>query len=145
MSIMTVRGTCNFVTSAMTLLIVFGGIGGVAAQQRATFQDSCSNIRYEERGGMAGIAATCKSASGASKESFVVIKGIDNTEGKLTHTAGNNPATFQKSCRDTSIQLAGSSGVTLASTCRTSAGNYLQTATSIWDLNNIDGNLKYPY
>ena len=116
-----------------------------SAQQRSPFQDSCSNIRYTEQDGNAMIAADCRRSNGSVNAATVVIKGIDNSEGKLTHTAGNNPSSFQRSCENMSIQMGGPSGVMLMGSCRTSQGNYLDASTAIWDVNNIEGELKYPY
>ena len=122
-----------------------GATSIASAQQRSSFQDSCSNIRYTEDGGNAMIAADCRRSNGSVNAATVVIKGIDNTEGKLTHTAGNNPSSFQRSCQNMSIQMGGPSGVMLMGSCRTSQGNYLDASTQIWDVHNMEGELKYPY
>ncbi len=133
----------KFLTVMTTLALSFSTMAN--AQSRSTFQDSCSNIRYGEANGNAMIYADCRRRNQSVNATSVVIKGIDNIEGRLSHTAGNNPSTFQRSCRNMSIALAGRSGVELRGSCRTSQGNYLNTTTAIWDVNNIDGNLKYPY
>jgi len=133
------------ITTIAALTLALGVATSANAQTRSTFQDSCSKIRYGVKNGNAMIYADCRRSNGSVNAASVVIKGIDNQEGRLSHTAGNNPSTFQGSCRNMSIALAGPSGVELRGSCRTSQGNYVNTTTAIWDVNNIDGNLKYPY
>lgn len=127
------------------VIFTLGAATSASAQSPSTFQDSCSNIRYGEADGNAMIYADCRRSDGSVNAASVVIKGIDNQEGRLSHTAGNNPSTFQRSCQNMSIALVGPSGVELQGSCQTSQGNYLDTTTAIWDLNNIEGNLQYPY
>lgn len=117
-----------------------------SAQQASSFQKSCTNVRYAQQGGQAMIVADCRRKNGSMMSSSVAIRGIDNTEGDLTHTAGpRNPSTFQRSCRNMSIRMGGPSGVQLAGSCRTSQGKYLNATTEIWDIVNNDGKLQYTY
>lgn len=132
-------------TALVAATLALGIATSANAQSRSTFQDSCTNVRYGEAGGNAMIYADCRRKNGSMNKASVVIKGIDNKEGRLSHTAGNKPSSFQRSCQKMSIAMAGPSGVELRGSCRTSKGNYVNTTTAIWDVNNIDGNLKYPY
>jgi hypothetical protein len=132
-------------TATVAITLALGVVMSASAQTPSTFQDSCSNIRYGEEGGNAMIYADCRRSDGSVNAASVVIKGIDNKEGRLSHTAGNNPSTFQRTCQNMSLALAGPSGVELRGSCQTSQGNYVDTTTAIWDVNNIEGNLQYPY
>lgn len=132
-------------TFGASLVILMSGVSIASAQQRASFVDSCTDVRYAEDGEHAMIAATCARSDGSTNDASVVIKSVENIEGRLSHTRGSNPANFHLSCTNTRIEMGGPSGVTLAASCRTSQGQYLETTTSIWDVLNDEGNLKYPY
>ena len=76
--------------------------------------------------------------SGTPNPTSLILQGISNQNGKLTHGSGNS--TFQMSCGNIQILVDGPS-VTLSAICRTTSGSATPTSLSLNNISNNNGNL----
>ena len=109
--------------------------GNTAANSRwgGSFSDSCSDISVDKHG---RLSATCRRANGKSNRSNITPQQCPsyragNSNGKLVCESQGNVASrwegsFQKSCRDISMNSSG----TLTATCQNSSGNWQRTSLS---------------
>jgi hypothetical protein len=104
------------------------------AQSVSSFQESCRNIR------VAGntLSATCLRANLTSKDTSILIRGINNNNGVLTVDDLSRLSTYQNSCR--SIRIF---GITLVARCRRINGTFNLTSVLVPGIHNNNGNLIY--
>jgi CVNH domain len=126
--------SCRIATSLAYVLFSGLATSAAIAQDRSSFQRSCSNISIAG----SALVATCRRIDGSNNRASIVLEGIENIDGRLQLTGAGRPATFQNSCR--SIHMDGD---TLIATCRRIDGNDERTSVRILDISNIDGNLQY--
>lgn len=129
-----------FLTMVFGLVMVFSG--SASAQSPSTFQKTCKDIKYGvDSKGTPVVQASCLKADGKSSvTSYAALRSFHNFEGRLT--AGAGFATFQKTCRDSSIEVKGQH-VYLKSTCAKTNGEEVETSTILYDVHNKDGQLQH--
>lgn len=129
-----------FLTMVFGLVMVFSG--SASAQSPSTFQKTCKDIKYGvDSKGTPVVQASCLKKDGKTRvTSYAALRGFHNNEGRLT--AGAGLSTFQKTCRDSSMEVKGQH-VYLMSTCAKTNGEVVKTSTILYDVNNIDGQLQH--
>jgi CVNH domain len=101
----------------------------------SSYQTSCQPT------GVSGatLEAFCRRIDGTLRRTAILIRGIQNTNGKLTYSS--NPtasSTYQDSCVDTSVI-----GATLEADCRIRNGTSRRTGIRIRGIDNTNGKLTY--
>ena len=129
-----------FLTMMFGLMMIFSG--SASAQSPSTFQKTCNDIKYGvDSKGTPVVQASCLKNDGRTRvTSYAALRGFHNKEGKLY--AGPGVSTFQKTCRDSSMEVKGEH-VYLMSTCAKTNGEQVKTSTILYDVNNIDGQLQH--
>lgn len=110
------------------------GFNKPASARLSNFQNSCDNISI--RGNI--LYATCNSLTGQSRQTSIVLMGIENINGKLRITDINQPSSFPNSCTNISID-----GNELSASCRKLNGQSRQTSIVLNGIENINGILEY--
>jgi len=121
-------------------LSISAAILSTAAWSGSSFQNSCSNFQFSYLGNDAGITATCLRANGEANQTSIVINGISNQNGFLTHDGA--PSSFQQSCGNIGL-LSDLRSVTLTANCRASNGEFIETSIEIEGISNQNGVLSY--
>jgi hypothetical protein len=107
------------------------------ATDPSTYQDSCTGTSVSG----ATLTAVCRRKDGSlNTRSAIVIRGIDNANGKLIYSRNPNAAsTYQDSC-----QSLGVFGATLTAKCRRKDGSFNEKTTIlIRGIDNVNGKLSY--
>jgi len=110
------------------------GVTKPASARLSNFQNSCDNISI--RGNI--MYATCNSLTGQSRQTSIVLNGIENINGKLRITDINESSSFQHSCTNISID-----GNELSARCSKPNGQSRQTSIVLNGIENINGILEY--
>lgn len=126
----------RYIPLSACLLALFAAGPAFAA---STFQNTCSEIQFAYSGNTATVKAVCLRANGTANPSTLTLQGIGNQNGTLTQ--GSGPSTFQQSCGNIQISVAGPSGVNLTALCRTSSGSSMATSLPL-NISNNNGNLQ---
>ena len=121
-----------------------------ATQWKGSFRQSCRDISSDSSG---TLTATCQTAKGKWQRSSLSVRQCSgyvagNRDGELfcessgTEAVGQWTGTFRQSCRDRSIDSAG----TLTATCKGTDGNWHRSSLSVrqcasYDAGNVDGKL----
>ena len=121
-------------------LSISAAILSTAAWAGSSFQNTCSNFQFSYLGSEAGITATCLRRTGEANQTSIVIHGISNQNGFLTHDGA--PSSFQKSCGNIGL-LSDLRSVTLPANCRASNGEVIETSIEIEGISNQNGVLSY--
>ncbi len=121
-------------------LSVSAAILSTAALAGSSFQNTCSNFQFSYLGSEAGITATCLGRDGEANQTSIVIRGISNQNGILTHDGA--PSSFQQSCGNIGL-LSDLRSVTLTANCRAPNGEFLETSIEIEGISNQNGVLSY--
>jgi hypothetical protein len=119
---------------ASVLVPVFGGLPAAQAQAPSSYQSSCTDISIAG----ATLVATCRRIDGSFNQTSIVLRGIENIDGRLEFTQPGQTASFQNSCND--IHVIGS---TLTANCRRINGSFERTSLLIPEISNINGVLRY--
>jgi hypothetical protein len=106
------------------------------ATDPSTYQDSCTGISASG----ATLTAVCRKRDGTFNiKTAILIRGIDNVEGKLTYSRNATAAsTFQDSCNNIDVV-----GATLTAQCRRRDGSFHETTILIRGVDNVEGKLTY--
>lgn len=104
----------------------------------STFQKTCSEISLNSVKTNPTLSAVCRQRNQIPHQTCLRLKGIENINGNLEQHSLNQPSTFQKSCRNISID-----GAKLSASCRKRNQSYQNTSLYIPNIENIDGNLQY--
>jgi hypothetical protein len=107
------------------------------ATDPSTYQDSCTGISVSG----ATLTAVCRRRDGSfNTKTAILIRGIDNANGKLTYSRNSTAAsTYQDSCDH--IQVF---GATLTAQCRRRDGSFnTKTTILIRGIDNVNGKLAY--
>lgn len=127
-------------TLIVALVLIAAAVVGVSAQEKSSFQFTCSNIDFAYAGSDAALVAVCLRRDGTPNKTKVLIKGIGNQDGKLVQ--GGGASSFQKSCGNIQVEVDGPY-VTLSALCRTISGSFNETSIPLDGISNQDGNLAY--
>lgn len=106
-----------------------------AQDNESTFQGSCVNIT------VAGytLTAQCQRENGRSRSSSIVIRGIQNDNGRLEYSRNSRrESSFQDSCRNVRIQ-----GNRLTARCQRTNGSFVRSTIVIRGIQNNNGRLEY--
>jgi hypothetical protein len=122
---------------AAILVAAFAASPALAA---SSFQQTCSQIQFASSGNNATIQAVCLRADGTANPSSLTLQGIGNNNGNLVQ--GGGAATFQQSCGNIHIVVAGSKDVNLTALCRTVSGASNNTSIPLNNISNQNGNLS---
>jgi hypothetical protein len=120
---------------AVALVAAFAAGPALAA---SSFQQTCSQIEFAYAGNNATIKAVCLRADGSANPTSMALQGIGNNNGNLVH--GGGAATFQQSCGNIHIVVAGPNEVNLTALCRTTSGSSNSTSIPL-NISNQNGNL----
>lgn len=114
----------------------------VFAEQPSTFQKSCNNIKYgTDKEGTPIVMASCLKVDGKTRvNTAAALRGFQNKEGSLTPAPG--VSSFQKTCKDMKVEVKGDQ-VLLIATCKKTSGEWAGTSTFVYDIENIDGNMRH--
>jgi len=118
---------------------MLAGLVATPALAANTFQNTCSQIQFAYSGSNASLQAMCLQANGTPKATTLILQGISNQNGKLTH-GGSGNSTFQMSCGNILILVDGPN-VTLSAICRMTNGSSTSTSLSLNNIANINGTL----
>lgn len=110
------------------------GINTPAHAAPSSYQKTCSDISINGN----QLSATCQTRNGASRQTSIVIRGIENINGNLQVTNPNQVSSYQKTCSNIDIN-----GRQIKATCQTRNGRSKQTSIVLRGIENIDGYLKY--
>lgn len=132
----------NFLEKAVKFIAVFAfaavflvfNNSSALASQPSSFQQTCDNIQV--RGDL--LIANCLTRDQRPNFTLLDLKGVENIDGNLEQYSSSQPATFQRTCFDESIQ-----GDVLTATCLTRNQNRKTTSLELLGIENIDGNLRY--
>jgi hypothetical protein len=109
-------------------------IPSASAVESSSFQHSCNHISIVGD----TLSARCRRANRSINNTSILIRGIENNNGKLVFTNLNNPSTFQSSCKSISV-----SEDRLSARCRRVNGSFKDTNIKIPGIKNNNGNLTY--
>lgn len=107
------------------------------ATDPSTYQDSCTGTSISG----ATLTAVCRKKDGSlNTKTAILIRGIDNANGKLSYSRNPNAgSTYQDSC-----QSLGVFGATLSAKCRKRDGSFNdKTTILIRGVDNVNGKLTY--
>ncbi len=104
------------------------------ASAPSSFQQTCDNIQVH--GDL--LVAECLTRDQRPNLTFLDLRGVENIDGTLEQHSTSQPATFQKSCFNESIE-----GDVLTATCLTRNQQEKRTSLELLGIENIDGNLMY--
>jgi len=123
------------------LVVIFMALAlpAVALFAVSSFQNTCSNIKFIYEGNSPVLSATCLRKNGTVKPSKLVLQGISNQNGRLVKRTGES--TFQKSCGNIRIEVAGSTSVILTALCRKTDGSSIPAKLPLDGISNQDGTL----
>lgn len=142
MTITTTKTTSNLkqfysrMTTAVSLTLLTAAIASPAfARDPSSYQNSCKDISLKSN----VLSATCRTRDGRQeKRTFVVLRGINNRDGRLVDDGGNAPASFQNSCN------ASVTGDDLLATCfKINRKDAIFNNIKIKGIRNDNGDLKY--
>jgi hypothetical protein len=122
---------------AAILMAAFAASPALAA---SSFQNTCSQIQFAYSGNNATIHAVCLRADGSANPTSLPLQGISNNNGNLVQ-GGGGPSSFQQSCGNIHIVVAGPNDVNLTALCRTVAGTSNNTSIPLNNISNQNGNL----
>ena len=105
----------------------------------STFQNTCSQIQYAYSGNAPAVTAVCLRANGTANATSLTLQGISNQNGRLVQ--GGGASTFQQSCGNIQISVAGTSAVNLTAFCRTPGGSSQSTSLPL-NISNNNGTLQ---
>jgi CVNH domain len=120
----------------VAMVAAFAGGPALAA---SSFQQTCSQIEYAYSGNNATMKAVCLRRDGSANPTSLTLQGISNNNGKLVQ--GSGAASFQQSCGNIHIVVAGPNEVNLTALCRTVDGASNSTSIPLNNISNHDGNL----
>ncbi|MEH2191518.1 MAG: CVNH domain-containing protein [Nostoc sp.] len=100
----------------------------------SSYQQTCSNISLRDN----VLSAICRKRDQSPNNTAITLKGIENIDGTLKVLDPQKTANFNLSCAGTSV-----AGAQISGQCRKINGQFVQTATNINGIENIDGVLKY--
>ena len=87
------------------------------------------------------VQAGCQKADGKTRvESAAALRGFHNMEGRLS--AGAGVSSFQKTCVGMKMEVR-DGNVHLNANCRKTSGESVPTSTILYDVHNMDGQLKH--
>ncbi len=110
------------------------GINTPAHAAPSSYQKTCSDISIDGN----QLSATCNTRNGASRQTSIVLRGIENIDGNLKVTNPNKVSSFQNSCSNIDIN-----GRRIKATCQRKDGTSKRTSIVLRGIENIDGFLKY--
>ena len=85
--------------------------------------------------------ASCLKADGKTRvNTAAALRGFENKEGRLS--AGPGLSSFQKTCKDMNVEVKGEH-VHLTAMCKKTSGEWVPTSTIVYDVENIDGNMRH--
>lgn len=130
-----------FLGTSITVATLVGG--GTAFAQSSSDMTGCTDIRYgvDSVKTPVLVASCLKNDKKTRVESYIVIGGFANKEGRLS--SGPGPSTFQNSCRDPKVQIVNSKVLLIASCPKTGNREYLETSNEIFDVVNKNGQLTH--
>lgn len=106
------------------------------ARSPSSFQTSCRNVSLRSN----VLSAICRTRDGRSEvNTFVVLRGINNRDGRLADDGSNTPASFQKSC----IGAKAINDDLLANCFKINGKDLVFNQLKIQGIRNDNGKLKY--
>jgi CVNH domain len=142
-TITTTKTTSNLkqfytrMTAAIGLTLLTATIASPAfARDPSSYQNSCKDISLKSN----VLSATCRTRDGRQeKRTSVVLRGINNRDGRLVDDGGNAPASFQNSCFATKA-----TGDDLLANCfKINRKDAVFNQIKIQGIRNDNGSLKY--
>lgn len=126
------------------VIVISAGLSSMPAfaQTASTFQKSCNDIKYGvDKEGTPVVMASCLKKDGKTRQqTAAALRGFSNNEGRLT--AGPGVSTFQKTCKDMKVETK-DAHVHVSATCKKTSGEWVPASTILYDVNNIDGELRH--
>lgn len=122
--------------AALATGVVVNTAPATAQVANSTYPSSCRNININ--GNL--LTARCLRSNLTSQNTFVRVRGIQNSNGTLvsTGTQADQPSTYQNSCRNEQIF-----GATLVALCTRVDGSEQRTSIILPGIENRNGNLRY--
>lgn len=121
---------------AVTMIAAFAAGPALAA---SSFQQTCSQIEFAYAGKSPTIKAVCLRPDGSPNPTSLTLQGISNDNGNLVQ--GSGAASFQQSCGNIRIVVAGPNDVNLTALCRTVSGSSNNTSIPLNNISNRNGTL----
>lgn len=128
------QGLISLTAFSSVVVTSYVNIPSALAIEPSTFQHSCKNISITGD----TLSARCRRANRTFDNTSILIRGIENNNGKLIFTNLNNRSSFQSSCKRISV-----SGDRLSAGCRRANGSFRDTSINIPGIKNNNGNLTY--
>lgn len=121
---------------AVLSLTAFTATNPAFARSPSTYQNSCRRTFLDGN----VLSALCRSRDGSREQkTSIVLRGINNRNGKLVDDGGDAPASFQKSCYNANV-IADE----LTALCFELKGQQsFLNKIKIQGIRNDDGNLRY--
>jgi hypothetical protein len=124
--------TC-FLAAIPSFVVCLGGVSAASAAP-SSYQLTCSNISLSGN----VLSAVCRRRNQTLNRTSIVLRGIENIDGTLRVINPGGIASFQLTCRNTSVN-----GSQLSGSCRKINQTYVNTSTNINGIENINGVLTY--
>jgi hypothetical protein len=124
--------TC-FLAAIPSFVVCLGGVSA-ASDAPSSYQLTCSNISLSGN----VLSAVCRRRNQTLNRTSIVLRGIENIDGTLRVINPGGIASFQLTCRNTSVN-----GSQLSGSCRKINQTYVNTSTNINGIENINGVLTY--
>ena len=122
-----------FLAAILSFFVSLGGVSPAFAAP-SSYQFTCSNISLIGN----VLSAVCRRRDQTLNRTSIVLRGIANIDGTLRVINPREIASFQLTCRNTSVN-----GSQLSGSCRKINQTYVNTSTNINGIDNINGVLTY--
>jgi CVNH domain len=121
-------------TISLLFITLSSGFNHAVQARPSTYQHSCREMAIDGD----QLLATCRRQNGRWRETSIVLRGIENDNGRLRVGDTNYRSSYQNSCRKILVDSD-----RLSATCRKRNGRWRDSSIRLDNLENRDGWLVY--